>query len=117
MSGAALASTVALVTALVSTSFGQLSYKLFFDQRRGQPLDWRRLRSWRLAAACTLFGIAQIGFFLALRGLPVGTVYMSTGVTQVIVLGLSRVVLHEAVGRDHLIAVGLILTGLALYAG
>lgn len=109
---------LALVAALACTAFGQLAYKQLVDGRRGGLRSgWRDPRSLRLLfMALALFGTAQIGFFLALRGLSVGVVYMSTGLTQVLVLALSRVVLREGVGSDHAIAVGLILSGLALYA-
>ena len=71
----------------------------------------------RQVVALALFGLAQIGFFVALTQLEVGVVYMSTGVIQLLVLVLSRSVLREHVTRDHLIAVALIMGGLIVYAG
>jgi drug/metabolite transporter (DMT)-like permease len=96
----------ALGAALVCTALGQITYKRYF-QRRCWPL---------LAAAFATFAAAQIGFFVALKELAVGVVYMSMGLTQVLVLALSHYVLREAVTRHHLVAVALIVGGLVLYA-
>lgn len=96
-----------LAAALVCTAVAQLTYKQFFT-------SGRRLRM--LLRALILFAIAQLGFFAALTQLDVGVVYMSTGIIHVIVLALSRYVLHENVTRDHAIAVILIAGGLIVYA-
>ena len=94
-----------LLAALVCTAVGQVAYKAHVDRRRG-PL---------LAVALGLFAVAQLGFFLALTGLDVGVVYMSMGLSQVLVLILASRVLGESVTRHHVVAAGLILGGLALY--
>jgi len=97
-----------LASALVCTAFAQFSYKLYFVKQRPRPA---------LLCALVLFAIAQLGFFLALTQLAIGVVYMSTGITQVLVLALSRYALRENVTHDHLIAVLLIIGGLVVYAG
>jgi drug/metabolite transporter (DMT)-like permease len=97
---------LALGAALVCTAVGQVAYKRYFALRQG-PL---------LAAAFATFAVAQLGFFVALKGLEVGVVYMSMGLAQVLVLALSHYVLGETVTRRHLVAVGLIVGGLVLYA-
>jgi drug/metabolite transporter (DMT)-like permease len=56
-----------------------------------------------------------LGNYIALHRLDIGTVYIGTGITQVLVLALSRVVLREKLTRDHIFAVVLIVSGLALY--
>ena len=100
--------SIAMVAvALTSTAFAQLSYKLYF-------LRGRRFRI--LATALSLFVLAQVGFFLALTKLDFGAVYMATGLIHILVIALSRFVLHERVTRDHLVAVALITGGLILYA-
>ena len=100
-------SLILVAVALTSTAFAQLSYKLYF-------LRGRRLRI--LAVALSLFVLAQVGFFLALTRLDVGVVYMATGLIHILVIGLSRSVLHERVTGDHLVAVTLIAGGLILCA-
>ncbi len=100
--------TSILTVALICTALAQLTYKMYFE--RGRHLD-------RLMGALTLFGLAQIGFFAALTQLEIGVVYMSMGAVQLMVLGLSRYVLHENVSRNHMIAVLMIVGGLILYAG
>jgi len=105
--GGRVISTGLLATALVCTALAQYSYKLYFVRHRPGPL---------LLRALALFAIAQIGFFAALTRLEVGTVYMSVGVVQILVLALSRYGLGEDVNRHHLTAVILIVGGLVLYA-
>jgi drug/metabolite transporter (DMT)-like permease len=99
-------SVTSLVAALVLFSGGQIAFKLYFERK--QLL--------LLLGACGTFVVAQIGFFLALRELSVGIVSMSMGLAQVLVLAMSHYVLRETVTRHHLIAVGLIVSGLGLYA-
>lgn len=106
--GAKLMGVAFLATALVCTALAQLTYKLYFTAGRHLGVLFRAL---------TLFGVAQIGFFAALTQLEVGLVYMSTGVVHIMVLALSRWVLHERVTKDHVIAVILIVGGLVFYAG
>ena len=95
-----------LAAALVCTAFGQLCFKLVFARER---------RSYG-AIALALFVAAQICFFLSLRVLPVGVVYMSTGITHALVLGLSHFVLGERITRDHWLASAMIVGGIVLYA-
>lgn len=106
--GADMMGAAFLATALLCTALAQLSYKLYFTAGRRLALLYRAL---------ILFGIAQVGFFVALTRLDIGVVYMSTGFVQVLVLLFSRFVLREDVTRDHVIAVGLIVGGLIVYAG
>ncbi len=98
---------LALGAALTLAAFGQLNFKLY------------ALRSSRLNLAIALgcFVIAQICFFLALMDLRVGVVYLSTALTQILVLFLSRHVLREALTRHHAVAMTMIVAGIILYAG
>jgi multidrug transporter EmrE-like cation transporter len=96
-----------LGAALACTAAGQLCYKLVFARSRRAYLP----------LAFALFVSAQVCFFLSLRVLPVGVVYMSTGITHALVLGLSHSVLGEAITRSHLLATALIIGGIVVYAG
>jgi drug/metabolite transporter (DMT)-like permease len=99
---------IALGGALLSTAFAQLAYKLHFVRSAG----WL----W-LGTALVLF-VGASGFaYLALKSLTIGMVYMSTALTQLLVAGLSRWVLREPIGADHAVALGLIVTGIVVYAG
>jgi len=100
------AAWLALLAALIATAVAQLAYKLTFTTGR---------RAW-LAVALPLFLAATGSAYLALKGLSIGMVYMSTAVSQLLVAGLARVVLKETLTRDHGIALGLIVLGVALYA-
>jgi drug/metabolite transporter (DMT)-like permease len=83
-----------------------VAYKSYFRDRRFSLLI--------LAAAS--FGVGQLGFFLALKSLNLGLVYMATGLIQVLVLWSSRVLLKETVSAHQALAVGAIVFGVALYA-
>lgn len=99
-------SWIALVAALVLTAVGQMTFKLYFTDRKFSTL----------VAAVLLFISVPVCSYLALRNLGIGLVYMSTAATQILVLLLARVVLKEQLTRDHLIAVVLITAGVVLYA-
>ena len=94
-----------LLASVLTVAVGQLNFKLYFRARS-------RLR---LLFAMALFVIAQVGFWVSLTGLEIGTVYMATSLTHVAVLLLAAGVLGERLSRDHLIAVTLIVAGVALY--
>ena len=73
-------------------------------------------RRWFFATAMCLFIVAQFTNYLALHRLPIGTVYISTGITQILILILSMLVLKEKITRDHVIAALLVASGLVLYS-
>lgn len=95
-----------LVVALVTTAAAQVSFKASVTQRRPGLL----------ATAIGLFVVAQAAFLVSLTDLEVGVVYMSMGLVQVMVLGLSHTVLGESITRHHVVAVTAIVAGLVLYA-
>ena len=96
----------ALGGALLATAIGQVMFKLFF----------RRHRYIWLATAIGFFAIAPVCNYLALQTLGIGMVYMSTALTIVLVVGLSRLILGERLSRDHGIATILIVCGVLIYA-
>lgn len=96
---------LALAAALLATSFGHLNYKLFY---------MRQKRAY-LLLALSLFGLAPVFSFFALKVLTIGTVYVSTGLSQVLVLFLSKTVLHEKLTKDHGYAMVFIVTGILVY--
>lgn len=95
--------------AVSGTALGQTMYKL-------SVMDREHRRPALFVAAAALFMLTQGAFFVALQYLQVGTVYMATGLTHVLVLVLARFVLHEILDQRHLTAVSLIVVGLLLYA-
>lgn len=96
---------VFLGLAVTGTAVAQTIYKLWAVRRRAALF----------VLAAGLFMLTQGAFYLALRSLHIGTVYMATALTHVLVLGLARTLLDETVDRRHLTAVGLIGVGLLLY--
>jgi drug/metabolite transporter (DMT)-like permease len=96
-----------LLVALVGTAVAQVSYKLYV---------WRSRKLPHLIQALILFALAQVGFFLALTELEVGLVYMSTGLTHLMVMLLSGQVLKERITAHHWAAASLIAVGLVVYA-
>ena len=101
-----ISSWLALGGALLATAHGQLMYKLYF----------RSKRVYHLGLSVGLFLAAPICAYFALRTLNIGTVYMSTSITQVMVMALSHFVLRERLTIDHFIAIVLIVSGVCLYA-
>lgn len=102
-----MSSFIVLAAALTSVAFGQLNFKLYAVKSSYV----------NLAIAIVLFAAAQVGFFVALMDLRIGVVYMSTALTQGLVLLLSHYVLRETISRHHGIALLLIVIGIVLYAG
>jgi multidrug transporter EmrE-like cation transporter len=96
---------IILVVAVCLVAFAQVTFKTAVQPRS----------TVRLAIALGLFGVAQLGFFLALRDLDVGMVYMATGITHVLVLGLSWRWLGESLEARHVVAGALIIAGMAVY--
>lgn len=96
----------ALAIGLLAASFGQVSFKLWAT--RGSRTH--------LVLALGLFLVGQLGFFAALTQLEIGVVYMTTALSQILVLALARGLVSERLTRDHAIAVGLIAVGVVLYA-
>lgn len=105
------ASVAALAGALLSTALAQVSYKAYFG--RGGDATRRPLL---LALAVGLFVSAALCSYLALRGLTLGVVYMSTALTHVMVAGLSWKLLGEKLTRDHGVGLALIAAGIVVYA-
>jgi drug/metabolite transporter (DMT)-like permease len=95
-----------LAGALVFTSIGQLMFKIGVD------------RSHRLSTViglCSLLGAAVMNL-LALRTLGLGLVYLTVGLSHVIVMVLSLRVLHETITPTRWVGAGLIICGVTLYA-
>ncbi len=68
-----------------------------------------------LLLAVAAFLVGQVGYYVALRGLEVGTVYMANGFIPVIALALSRALLGERVTARQAASVGLIVLGVLVY--
>jgi len=99
-------SWLALLGSLCVTALAQLMYKLYFKARH-KPY---------LAVSITCFVIAASCSYLALRELEIGIVYMSTALTQLMVVGMAYRVLGEPITRDHGIGMAFIISGIVLYA-
>ena len=96
----------ALVLALILTALGQVYYKMYFTYRQ------RRY----LVLAIGFFVSVPILNYIALKGITIGIVYMSTAVAHLLVVGLSHYLLKETLTRDHFVAMTLIIFGVFLYA-
>ncbi len=95
-----------VIASLLLTAGGQVLFKRYYGSHR--RLD--------LLAALAMFGLVPITNFIALRGLPFGFVYMSTAVTQVLVLVMSRMFLAERIHPKALPGVVLVVAGIIVYA-
>jgi drug/metabolite transporter (DMT)-like permease len=97
-----------LVMAVGGAAAAQTTFKLW-------AVDERPRRRTLFVGAAALFVLTQGAFFMALRSLNVGTVYMATACTHVLVLVLAHRLLREVIDRRHVTAVTLIIVGLGLY--
>jgi len=100
-----MSALISLAIAIVATTFGQISFKYY-------ALHQRRVM---LLVAIGLFGAIPLFTFFAVRGLGLGTVYVSTGVSYVLIAVMGKLIFKERVGAGHGLALALILSGCALY--
>lgn len=95
-----------LAVALLSTALSQFLLKLYHV----------RSKIYLVVLALCLFGSIPVFSYLALRELELSTVYVSTAITQVMVLFLSKQFLHEKITQDMAKSIGLILAGIVVFA-
>ncbi|MCJ7701310.1 MAG: EamA family transporter [Anaerolineales bacterium] len=101
-----MVSWIALIGALFSTALGQAFFKYSFQMKKNTYL----------AIAIGFFVVTPLLSYIALQRLYISTVYMSTAVTQVIILGLSRFFLKEELTKDHFVAITFILLGVIIFS-
>ena len=65
--------------------------------------------------AVILFSVIPLMTYLALRDLKLSFVYMSTGLTYVLIMVFSKYVLHEHIEKRHIQAIFLIISGILVF--
>lgn len=98
-------SMMALGAAILTTTAGQGFYKAYHFHRR----------SLFLVLAVGFFIITPLFAFLALRGLGIDTVYMSTALTHVLILLVAHHCFSEVISRTRWVGVSLVLLGLVVF--
>ena len=96
----------ALLISFTVTAFGQVTYKHFSKSQNKRYL----------ILSVTLFAIVPFTSYIALQRFHIGMVYIGAAFSQILVLFLSRQLLHERLSKNHFISMGLILLGLIVYA-
>lgn len=91
--------------ALAATGVGQVLFKAHAMTRRTSLL----------AATVLSFCMAPPASYLALRGLPLSTVYVSTALTQLGVVLLSMLLFEERYVPVQWLGLGLILAGVVVF--
>ena len=94
-----------LAVALLATAIGQLVFK---------HASLRRSRSGTIAAAA-IFCVAPVASFLALRQLSIATVYVSTALSQIIVVMMSLELFQERYSGRQWAGLALILAGVVIF--
>jgi multidrug transporter EmrE-like cation transporter len=120
------AGLVSIVLLLVSLGFaiaGQLTLKSAMTQigrigsaevqAAGQTVS-RAIREPRLWAGLALFGISSIFWLVVLSRVPLSVAYPFVGVSYIIIVLLSRYVLHEQVPLMRWLGVVIVATGIAI---
>ena len=94
-----------LALALLATALAQLLYKE--ASLRGSRI--------RLGAAIACFCIAPVASYLALRSLSLATVYVSTAISQLLVVFGSMVTFGERYGFRQWLGLTLIVAGVIIF--
>ena len=94
-----------LSLAIIFTALAQISYKLYFHENK----------KIYLGASLGIFCSIPVMSYMALKGLGLSVVYMSTGLTYVLVMLLARMILKEAIDKQQIYAVLFIISGVVLY--
>lgn len=97
---------LSVLLTVLSTSSGQLLYKLFSLKKK--------LKLFFLAIF--FFGFAQLSNYFALRSIPIGVTYMMMGSNYIIILFVSALILKERISRTQVYAVLLIVFGILMYS-
>jgi len=95
-----------LALAILCTSLGQFFYKLFALNKKKSFL----------LVTLFLFGGVPVFSYMALKGLGIDIVYLSTTVSIVIILILSKCFLGEKIDRQKIMGSFLIIVGITCYA-
>lgn len=94
-----------LAFAIIFTAVSQILYKSFFTTRY-----WSGL-----IIAVMLFILTPIMAYMALKTLSLGTVYMATGLTYVLIVILAKYLLGETISRRKLQGIILIVSGVIIF--
>lgn len=89
----------------MGTALGQLLFKMYYINGRTGYVIF----------AVGMFVTVPVFSYLALANLSLAIVYMSTALTHVLVVVMSRIVLHEMLSRRRIVAGGLIVLGVVLF--
>jgi len=98
-------SVLCLPVSLIAVAVGQLLFKMHCLRRRKLLL---------FLSFCA-FILGPVFSFLALHHLSLSVVYMSTALTNVLVLVLSRIFLHENITGRHMVSMGFIVAGIVIF--
>lgn len=92
--------------AILSTAFGQFTYKKY-------AISSNKIYYWQ---TIVLFLLVPILSFKALQFFTIDVVYMSTSLTILIVLFLSKYFLHETIDQQSYWGIFYIILGVIIYA-
>lgn len=94
-----------LASAIISTALAQISYKIYFAKKSKA----------NLIVSVLLFVVTPFLAYSALKELSLSIVYMSTGLTYVLVLVLARLLLGEKMTTRQFYAASLIVCGVLVF--
>lgn len=108
---------VSLSAVALAISIGQILFKLTSSSLESrEPLVVALLRNPTFWAAMVLYGSATIAWILVIRAIPISRAYMFMALTYVFVPLLSAFFIGEKIGISNVLAVCLILAGVAVSA-
>ena len=94
-----------LACVILFSAIAQLLFKLFFIRNDRRYVVF----------ALPFFGLVPLMSYLTLKSLSLGTVYMSTALTIVLVLLSSRIILKEPLPQKNIFASLLIVSGVIIF--
>ena len=100
-----IVSYVFLVLALIFTTIGQISYKIYFQKKK---IFW---------LVCSLASFVGVPFFnyIALLRLSIDTVYISTALTIIMIMFASSLILKEHISKNQFWGAMTIIVGIVVY--
>jgi len=97
---------LALLSALLFASFGQIVYKLYANTSK----------IYYLALTIFFFILAPFFSYIAMKQISVDMVYMATSLNSLLILSLSALILKEHVNKRQILASLIIFLGVVIYA-
>ena len=107
-------SSVYLVLVIAFTGFSQTLLKMGANQSCKKKFCAAYINPYTVTAY-SLYVLATVFTVYALKEIPLKLFYTATSIKFVLILMMSRIILHEKIDKNKLISVGLIVSGVIIF--